>query len=312
MEEVIYAFGKSLGSFCNSLQASCDGLKQSIERRPVPLDPASTTFIRNLNRRLSAAGRDLNHLESMSFGTVSLEELLGHCNEVYKKNQSDVLEIEDQLRSYGYVPEVENDDDDQDRALESELNDDGPFNSSSPDLEPGKNAVVKILDEEDPLMDESLSLKSFGLSDVCLASLTSGGNHGLSRPHISVVEPQRYDGDPNGTIQAASKTSVAIEDETDSKRKPDYAPKRVIELSKDSYEGLPSYMKNLTPWEDLVSAVEKINLSMSKKEGVEYFLQEEVDSLGLGPKSRTYILLLIRMKHLVVETTNGSISYRTL
>ncbi|CAI0402567.1 unnamed protein product [Linum tenue] len=71
-------------------------------------------------------------------------------------------------------------------------------------------------------------------------------------------------------------------------------------------------MKNLTPWEDLVSAVEKINLSMSKKEGVEYFLQEEVDSLGLGPKSRTYILLLIRMKHLVVETTNGSISYRTL
>ncbi|CAI0402569.1 unnamed protein product [Linum tenue] len=151
MEEVIYAFGKSLGSFCNSLQASCDGLKQSIERRPVPLDPASTTFIRNLNRRLSAAGRDLNHLESMSFGTVSLEELLGHCNEVYKKNQSDVLEIEDQLRSYGYVPEVENDDDDQDRALESELNDDGPFNSSSPDLEPGKNAVVKILDEEDPL-----------------------------------------------------------------------------------------------------------------------------------------------------------------
>lgn len=40
----------------------------------------------------------------MSFGTVSFEELLGYCNEVYKKNQSDLSELEDHLRTFGYAP----------------------------------------------------------------------------------------------------------------------------------------------------------------------------------------------------------------
>lgn len=40
----------------------------------------------------------------MSFGTVSFEELLGHCNEVYKKNQSDLIQLEDRLKDFGYVP----------------------------------------------------------------------------------------------------------------------------------------------------------------------------------------------------------------
>lgn len=39
----------------------------------------------------------------MSFGTVSFEELLGYCNEVYKKNQSDLSELEDHLRTFGYA-----------------------------------------------------------------------------------------------------------------------------------------------------------------------------------------------------------------
>lgn len=67
-------------------------------------DSASSTFVQCLKRRLSSASNDLNMLETMSFGTVSFEELLGHCNEVYKKNQSDLSELEDRLRGYGYVP----------------------------------------------------------------------------------------------------------------------------------------------------------------------------------------------------------------
>jgi len=38
----------------------------------------------------------------MTFGTVSFEELLGHCNEVYKKNQSDFALLQDHLQSFGY------------------------------------------------------------------------------------------------------------------------------------------------------------------------------------------------------------------
>lgn len=68
------------------------------------IDSASSTFLQCLNRRVSSTGSDLNLLQSMSFDTVSFEELLGHCNEVYKKNNADLLDLEDQLRSFGYIP----------------------------------------------------------------------------------------------------------------------------------------------------------------------------------------------------------------
>lgn len=44
-------------------------------------------------------------LESMS-STVSFQELLGHCNELYKINQTDMVQLEDRLKSYGYVPGI--------------------------------------------------------------------------------------------------------------------------------------------------------------------------------------------------------------
>ena len=40
----------------------------------------------------------------MAFGTVSFEELLGHCNEVYKNSENRILEFQDRLGSFGYVP----------------------------------------------------------------------------------------------------------------------------------------------------------------------------------------------------------------
>ncbi|MED6208488.1 hypothetical protein PIB30_045493 [Stylosanthes scabra] len=41
----------------------------------------------------------------MSFGTISFEELLDYCNELYKKNHSNLLQLEDRLKSsYVYVP----------------------------------------------------------------------------------------------------------------------------------------------------------------------------------------------------------------
>ena len=141
MEDSIGSFCKTLASFCNHLHSSCHALKQSVDRRPIPLGPssfyffwfvaqtyfflqpnsaywrlkfefccfvltdsASSTFVQCLKRRISSASSDLNLLETMSFGTVSFEELLGHCSEVYKKNQSDLSELEDRLRDYGYVP----------------------------------------------------------------------------------------------------------------------------------------------------------------------------------------------------------------
>jgi hypothetical protein len=93
-----------LESFCNHLQSSSDALVQSIHHRPVPFNSAASTFEQWLNRRISTSSADLELLDSMS-STVSFEELLGNCNELYKKNQTDLIDLEDRLKScYGYVP----------------------------------------------------------------------------------------------------------------------------------------------------------------------------------------------------------------
>ncbi|GMP98440.1 hypothetical protein CsSME_00046323 [Camellia sinensis var. sinensis] len=139
MDDSIRVFCKTLASFCNHLQSSCDALKQSLQRRPIPLDSASSTFVQCLNRRVSSTNSDLNLLESMSFGTVSFEELLGNCNEVYKKNQKPDIDEEDEASDYSSAP------------LGLEL---------------------KTVDT-DPLLEDSLSLQDLGLSDVCLATIAS-------------------------------------------------------------------------------------------------------------------------------------------
>ncbi|XWS56119.1 hypothetical protein CRYUN_Cryun09bG0059100 [Craigia yunnanensis] len=115
---------------------------------------------------------------------------------------------------------------------------------------------MKSLEEDPMLLDESLSLKNFGLSDVCLATLAS-----------------------------------QAEEEND--LNPVEAPRPLIQVSKDGYESLPSYMTSLASWEDLLAAV-------------------VTGQNFTRPKGRAYLQLLVRMNLLVVETIDGMISYRVL
>ncbi|XP_011042516.1 PREDICTED: uncharacterized protein LOC105138186 isoform X1 [Populus euphratica] len=317
MEETISEFSKSVGSFCNHLQSSCDALKQSIDRRPIPLDSASSTYIQCLNRSVASASSDLNLLESMSFGTVSFEELLGHCNEVYKNSENRILDIQDRLRSFGYVPaEVEIDDEaDLSVSMALGLNLKDEMDPSAAYNEPVSvaSSIMKSL-EEDPLMDGTLSLKSLGLSDVCLATLAAEANSKINDPDISMRDTKKYYGDNLQNVKILDENTAnmgVIEGELE----PAEALRAVVKASKDDYESLPSYMKSLTSWEDLLAAVEKINSSLKKKDktkGNNYFRQNEITSMDLGPKARTYLLLLTRMNQLAVETVDGLISYKVL
>ncbi|KAL9428283.1 hypothetical protein AB3S75_030300 [Citrus x aurantiifolia] len=294
MDENISNLSKSLGCFCNHLEGSCQALKESVQRRPIPLDSASSTFVQCLSRRVTCLTSDVNLLDSMSFGTVSFEELLGHCSEVYKNNQTNLLELQDRLKGFGYVPELEVDDEDEDSSLST------TFGLGSKDGVDARSpasvarSFMKSLDE-DPLLDESLSLKNLGLSDVCLATLASEGENKT----LDMKDP----------CQRAAKIKGEQKDEPKSFE----ASGPIIKVSKVDYESLPSYMKSLAPWEDLLAAVDKINSSLSQKErakGYSYFRQDEITSLGLGPKARVYLLLLMRLNRLVVETIDGVISYR--
>ncbi|RWW17051.1 hypothetical protein GW17_00019035 [Ensete ventricosum] len=104
METAISAFCQALAAFCHHVDTASKSLSDSIQRRPIPLDSAASAFLQSLDRRISCAGADLELLESMAFGTVSFEELLGHCNEVFKNHQRCIADLEDRMQSFGYVP----------------------------------------------------------------------------------------------------------------------------------------------------------------------------------------------------------------
>ncbi|CAF1789365.1 hypothetical protein HID58_089687 [Brassica napus] len=304
MEEEVKRLSKSLGGFCNHLQSSCDAFNQSLQRRPIPLDSASSTFIKSLNRRLSTAGSELNFLESMSFGTVSFEELLGHCNQIYKSNQEEVLNLQERLADFGYVAGVEIDE-------ESEDSDD---DLESPSLQP---SVLKRLDEDD-LLDDSPNFKSLGLSDACLATLASESkaarfvSSAVKDPYTSLEESVKGKPVETSALPVPKTSELSNEDEVGAVEM-GRTSRPTITLIKDEYESLPSFMKALASWEDLLSAVEKFNAVLcNKKEtnGSYYFRADELPTLGLGHKEKAYTLLLTRMKRLVVETTEGVVSYR--
>ncbi|KAL3628111.1 hypothetical protein CASFOL_027157 [Castilleja foliolosa] len=284
MEEQIRKFGKTATKFCNHLQTSCAALKESVDRRPIPLDSASTTFVQSVNRRVSAAGDDLNMLESMSFATVSFEELLGHCNEVLKKNQNDIYALQDHLRSSSnYIPPVDFD--------EENVVDDCELD----DFSPGSSNLSKNNDiaEEDPLFNDSLSLKNFGISDVSLATLASQCGESVANFQM--------DDEPDFMIDATG----GLDRYEDSRHR--------LNVSIDDYESLPKLMKGLVSWEDLLVAVEKINSYIAtKKIKPVAFRQDEIELLELGFKARSYLLVLIKMNRLNIETNEGVISYRVL
>ncbi|KAJ1392742.1 hypothetical protein SESBI_35569 [Sesbania bispinosa] len=311
-EDPISSFCNALASFCNHLHSTSEALKQSIDRRPIPLDSASSTFVQCLNRRVSSASADLDLLDSMSFGTVSFEELLGHCNELYKKNHTDLLELEDRLKSYGYVsvPDIEEEDEVED--IQPHVSEGG---SESPSSFYGSLSVADSsfkCFEEDALLDESLSLKKLGLSDACLATLASEGDLSSQEPEKVQEFKHLHQSIPDKMMSFEGREFLSYE--ADQKNlNPAEAPGSILKILNSEFECLPAYMKGLTSWEDLLVAVDKINSSLSKKtDGCNFFRQDEIPSFELGPKARSYLLLLVRMNRLVVETIDGLLSYRVL
>ncbi|KAI6696597.1 hypothetical protein NL676_016716 [Syzygium grande] len=177
--------------------------------------------------------------------------------------------------------------------------------------------------------DDSISLKRLGISDVALATLASEANGKTVEPNPCSRQPRKNQEEKIhdlegqyqhttvnlGASEVHSSYSQTLHLRASIHLNPVEGPKSVVKASKDEYESLPSYMKSLASWEDLLVAIEKINSYLSKKENRsenKSFFQDEISSLALGPKARSYLLLLARMKHLVVETVDGLISYRVL
>ncbi|EHA8587262.1 hypothetical protein COCNU_scaffold001721G000010 [Cocos nucifera] len=93
---------------------------------------------------------------------------------------------------------------------------------------------------------------------------------------------------------------------------PSGASETMIKTSRVDYDSLPPYMKSLASWEELQEAVVKMNsyLCKDRAKSDDAFNQDDLGTMGLGHKGRSYLLLLLRMNQLVVETVDGCIFYR--
>ncbi|XP_016580229.1 uncharacterized protein LOC107877923 isoform X4 [Capsicum annuum] len=152
--------------------------------------------------------------------------------------------------------------------------------------------------EDDPLLDDSLNLQNLGLSDVCLATIASEANAVYEKEGVYLSTGKKQDNN-DGKMNDELKSSEDIQS--------------LITVSEDDYENLPKHMKSLASWQELVVAVEKMNSYLDTKKTRPYsFQQAEIVELGLGHKARSYLLLLIRMGRVIVETSGGLICYRIL
>ncbi|KAL9332191.1 hypothetical protein ACSQ67_001801 [Phaseolus vulgaris] len=245
-EDPIFSFCNGLAAFCNHLHSSSDALKQSIDRRPIPLVP-----------------------------DIEEEEEEDEAEDTQHQDPEDKLDSPSSF--YGSLSVA-----------------DHSFKSF----------------EEDALLDESLSLKKFGLSDAYLATLASEGDLASHEPEK--LQEFRQQNQPVAHIMVASEGSRVLPIQNDNLKSAE-VPSPRLQILKSEFECLPAYMKGLASWEDLLGAVDKINSSLSKKtNGCSYFHQDEIPSFELGPKTRSYLLLFVRMNRLVVETIDGILSYRVL
>ncbi|TYH13593.1 hypothetical protein ES288_A06G150700v1 [Gossypium darwinii] len=151
-----------------------------------------------------------------------------------------------------------------------------------------------------------MSLKNFGLSDACLATLASQANQKVDHSDLSFGE-NMYNGDKANNIKVTNKPATDSIEVTKGEKDPNQVEVKrpILQISKDGYESLPSYMTSLA---SCALMVEPHWREEKKTKGYNYFYQDEIEALGLGPKGRAYLLLLVRMNHLIVEITNGWIS----
>lgn len=62
------------------------------------------SFLEDVNDQVSSVTADVEFLEAMTTDTLSFEELLANCTELYKQTEAGISVLETQLVQYGYIP----------------------------------------------------------------------------------------------------------------------------------------------------------------------------------------------------------------
>uniref|UniRef100_A0A0D3HWX5 Uncharacterized protein n=1 Tax=Oryza barthii TaxID=65489 RepID=A0A0D3HWX5_9ORYZ len=285
MEAKISSLCTALSSVLNHADDSSRALSDALSRRPIHLESAARGFLQGLERRSEAAGADLSRLESMAFGTVSFEELLGHCGEALAMFSRHADAIESRLVAFGYVPPDEEASKDVEEDWDVEklpgVAGNGCFGGTSSVLRSSR----EMEDDDDALYPYVCGL--------------SGSTEILYRKPESVADVENKVNDAESMIPPKETNGQGND------------AQGAIKASKEEYEKLPPYMKTLATWEELQEAISKLNsyFSSDKTQGNVALNQDDVGEIGLGRKGRSYLLILLRMNQLAMENIDGSIFY---
>ncbi|CAM6098422.1 unnamed protein product [Calypogeia fissa] len=101
LNSVAAGFCGQLKNFVTSLHSNTSQLRASISHKP-PAYADLSSFLLDFNDRLAEDGAQMDLLEEMTVENVSFEELLAHCMELYKQNESSISSLESQLEQFGY------------------------------------------------------------------------------------------------------------------------------------------------------------------------------------------------------------------
>ncbi|PAN21966.1 hypothetical protein PAHAL_3G503300 [Panicum hallii] len=297
MERCISSLCASLSTVLDHADSSSRELADAVSRRPIHLDSATTAFLQKLDRLAEAAGADVARLESMVFGAVSFEELLGHCGEALSVYARHADAIESRLASFGYEPpEVEPEVDAEDGGA-GEVGDpgNGGFSVSSSVLRSDRR---RFDNDDDALFGGSL--KNLGFSDATLATLSSEVTDYNESPKKLYKNPDSAD---DGQKIMNEPELIAPQNERNDQGN---SFKEMIRASKEEYEQLPPYMKSLASWEELYEGILKLNSYFGSNNALN---QDDTGAIGLGRKGRACLLMLLRLNQLTMETVDGSTCY---
>ncbi|XP_024539556.1 uncharacterized protein LOC9658657 isoform X2 [Selaginella moellendorffii] len=334
-------FCAELRGFCSRLETQCTSLHTSIGRVTAPEESAAARFVDQLNDRVLSVTARLETLKAVTMGTISFHELLGHCNEVYKKNEDTNRLLEMELERHGYkqsqeaVTEVTVQGDDFSLAEES-YEAKARQDIKEAYLEVQREGVSATLDKRRDHTGssylESLSLKDLGLSASSLAALSvPDAVHDADTAHIVdtdsavhhlVTEPSKEQVSRNSSSRSLRELELGSADDLVDKQPLNCngSSTGLLEpVASEEFNAAPSWLKWQVSIELLNEFVSKLNNLFSLKtdslcgkptDDVKALKPDDLLSLAYEPQiQKACLLILVKLQKLETGFHDGVTTY---
>ncbi|EFJ14377.1 hypothetical protein SELMODRAFT_423850 [Selaginella moellendorffii] len=318
-------FCAELRGFCSRLETQCTSLHTSIGRvTALEESGAAARFVDQLNDRVLSVTARLETLKAVTMGTISFHELLGHCNEVYKKNEDTNRLLEMELERHGYkqsqeaVTEVTVQGDDFSLAEES-YEAKARQDIKEAYLEVQREGVSATLDKRRDHTGSSYpNQKKKGLALLYTAHIVDSD----SAVHHLVTEPSKEQVSRNSSSRSLRELELGSADDLVDKRPLNCngSSTGLLEpVASEEFNAAPSWLKWQVSIELLNEFVSKLNNLFSLKtdslcgkptDDVKALKPDDLLSLAYEPQiQKACLLILVKLQKLETGFHDGVTTY---